>query len=87
MGDDVDRLRLSWSHKKVDLEVDPVGSFARSGGEQSQRLDVMETPRYALSFWFQAGRRDDKLSRDGSFYEVRGHEVLRVTLGLIHLPA
>ena len=27
------------------------------------------------------------MSRDGSFYEVRGHEFLRVPLGLIHLPA
>ena len=37
VGDDVDRLCLSWGHKKVDLEIDPVGSLARPGGEQRQR--------------------------------------------------
>ena len=59
MGDDVDCLRLSWSHKKVDLEVDPVGSFARSGGEQSQHEYVMKSASDTLAFWYQAGRRND----------------------------
>ena len=64
--DGLDGFLPAWGHQKVDFEGDPVGVDGASGGEQSQRQQVMESAGNALAFSIQPGRRFDIAMEDGA---------------------
>ena len=57
MGDDINGLRSSWLHQKINFEVHPICPFAGPGGEHRQCQQIMESASPGLPITpVQSGR-------------------------------